>query len=84
VLAACLYAGVLVASAAHHHALASPGKSSSHCTICQVVSIVRPQALPLVIPAPLAPAGSVSLERETRGMAVSRLVLAGRSPPAVG
>lgn len=84
VLAACLYAGVLVAGAAHHHALASPGTSSSHCTICQVVSIVRPQAPSLVVPASLEPAGSVTLEPATRAVARARRVLAGRSPPAVG
>jgi len=80
-LAVCLYAGVLVAIAGHHHALAS-GQSSSHCTICQVVSIVRPQTPPPVVPA-LEPAGPVSLEAETRGVAVSRRVLTGRSPPPV-
>lgn len=82
VLAVCLYAGVLVATAAHHHAPAF-GKSPSHCTICQVVSVVRPQALSPVVPASLEPAGAVGFEPETRGIGVSRRVPAGRSPPPV-
>jgi hypothetical protein len=83
VLTVWLYVGVLVVSAVHHHDFASHRRSSAHCTICQVVSIVRPEAQPAVVPASLAPAGRARLEPAVRWTAASSRVLAGRSPPPV-
>ncbi len=82
VLTLWLYVGVLVVGAVHHHDLASHRKSSAHCAICQVVSVLRPETQPVVVSARLAPAGRVSLEPAARWSPVSSRALTDRSPPA--